>query len=341
MTKTLAGLDLVFAYGVRDVLCGASVAACAGRVTALVGPSGSGKSTLLWLLAGLLEPKGGRVVVCDSPQEVRTKGRPADFAHLRLGMVFQASALWEHLTAEEHLSLVLAGKGLDRAERRRRAEETLARLHLVPLRRRRPGQLSGGERRRLAIARALVADPEWLLLDEPLVHLDGQMRADLFELLREILAGTRAGVLMATHDAAEAMRLADEIVVLTEGAVAQGGPPQEVYRRPVTLAVARMLGPASEVAGDASGGRLSRGGHTVLENLPPDLAGPQRLILRPEDVEFVPAGAGPATVRRAEFDGSAYLLTVDAAGIAVGVRHPEKVAPGAAGRLRLRPNVGR
>ena len=311
MTQTLAGLDLVFGYAGRDVLRGVTVSVRAGRITAVIGPSGSGKTTLLWILAGLLPPQSGRVVLCDVFDEAPTKGRPADFAGLRRGMVFQGSALWEHLTAEEHLWLVLAGKGLAR-----------------------------GERRRLAIARALAADPQWLFLDEPLVHLDGPTRDELFELLRHTLADTRAGVIMATHHAAEAMRLADEIVVLADGAVAQGGPPQEVYRRPASLEVARMLGPASELAGDAAGGRLLRGGRTVLENLPPDLAGPQRFIVRPEDVEFIAASAGPAAVRRAEFDGGGYLLTVDAAGIQVVVRHGERLAPGATGRLRLRPNVG-
>ncbi len=333
MTQTLAGLDLVFGYAGRDVLRGVTVSVRAGRITAVIGPSGSGKTTLLWILAGLLPPQSGRVVLCDVPDETPTKGRPADFAGLRRGMVFQGSALWEHLTAEEHLWLVLAGKGLARGERRRHVDETLARLCLTDLRRRRPGQLSGGERRRLAIARALAADPQWLFLDEPLVHLDGPTRDELFELLRQTLADTRAGVIMATHHAAEAMRLADEIVVLADGAVAQSGRPEEVYRRPVSLAVARMLGPASELVGDAGGGALVCGGRTIIENLPPGLSGPQRMILRPEDVEFRQDSAGPITVRRCEFDGSGFLLTLDAAGSEVVARHRERVPAGARGRL--------
>jgi putative spermidine/putrescine transport system ATP-binding protein len=250
-------------------------------------------------------------------------------------MVFQSSALWEHLTVEEHLAIVLAGKGFDRQERRRRIGETLANLRLEALRRRRPGQLSGGEARRLAIARALVADPEWLLLDEPLVHLDGPARAELFATLRDVLARTRAGVIMATHDAPEAMRLAGEIVVLSGGEVAQSGTPEEVYRRPASLAVAQMLGPVSRLSGEARGGALSRGGRTVLENLPPDLAGPQRLLLRPEDVAFRAAAGGAVTVRRCDFDGAAMLLTLDAAGEEVTVRQSERFEAGRAGRLRL------
>jgi iron(III) transport system ATP-binding protein len=335
MTRRLVGLDLAFAYAGRDVVRGASVAVAPGRVTAVVGPSGSGKSTLLWLMAGLLEPKAGRVVLADSSCAAAASSEPADFARVRLGMVFQSSALWEHLTAEEHLALVLAGKGFDRQERRRRVEGTLARLRLGALRGRRPGQLSGGEARRLAIARAIVADPEWLLLDEPLVHLDGPARAELFATLREVLGRTRAGVLMATHDAREAMRLASEIVVLADGAVAQSGTPEEVYRRPASLAVARMLGPASEISGEARSGVLSRGGRPVLENLPQEMAGTQRLLLRPEDVKFRAAAGGAVTVRRCEFDGAAVLLTVDAAGEEVAVRQSEALPAGEAGFLRL------
>jgi ABC-type sulfate/molybdate transport systems ATPase subunit len=334
MTQSLVGLGLEFAYAGRDVVRGATVAVAPGRVTAIVGPSGSGKSTLLWLLAGLLEPKAGRIVLAESV-EAAAKGEPVDFARARLGMVFQSSALWEHLTVEEHLGLVLAGKGFDREDRRRRTNETLARLRLEALRRRRPGQLSGGEARRLAIARAIVADPEWLLLDEPLVHLDGPTRAELFATLRDILAPARAGVLMATHDAHEAMRLAGEIVVLAGGEVAQRGPPDEVYRRPVNLGVAQMLGPASELSGEARGGVLTRGGRAVLENLPAEMAGPQRLLLRPEDVAFRPAAGGAVTVRRCEFDGAALLVTLDAAGEEVTARQSEKIAAGEAGCLRL------
>jgi len=363
MTRSLVGLDLAFAYAGRDVVRGASVAVVPGRVTALVGPGGSGKSTLLWLMAGLLEPKAGRIVLADSPGAAAATvgarhaspdetpqasgrgmprpyvneglGEPVDFARVRLGMVFQSSALWEHLTIEEHLALVLAGKGFDRAERRRRIGDALARLRLETLRRRRPGQLSGGEARRLAIARAIVADPEWLLLDEPLVHLDGPARAELFATLREVLARTRAGVLMATHDAPEALRLAAEIVVLADGAVAQRGTPEAIYRRPTSLAIARMLGPASELSGEARGRVLSRGGRPVLESLPPEMAGPQRLLLRPEDVAFRAAAGGAVTVRRSEFDGAALLLTVDAAGEEIAVRQAEKAEVGTTGCLRL------
>lgn len=330
MRRALAAIDLGFSYAGRAVLRGANLAVKSGQVTVLVGPSGSGKTTLLWLMAGLLEPAGGRIALADGENLM-----PVRFPLKGLGMVFQQPGLWEHLTAQEHLELVLRALRLDRGQRRRRIGAVLARMRLEPLRRRRPGRMSGGERQRLAIARAVVIEPQWLLLDEPLAHLDGPARSELLELLREAMAGTRAGVLMSTHDPHEAMRLADQIAILLDGAIAQRGPPREVYSRPVSLPAALTLGPASEVSGQARSGRLLAQDRAILEEIDPMLRGPTRMILRPEDLEFRADPAGPAVVRRCEWTAGVHYLLVEAAGAVVTVRHHESVKPGAAGRLRL------
>ena len=335
MGRCLVGMDLAFDYGDRPVLRGVRVAVAPGRVTVLVGPSGTGKTTLLWILAGLARPASGRVVTCERPDGLGETAAPFDPGRARLGMVFQTPALWDHLTVEQHLDLVLAGKVADRAERRRRTDRMLEAMRLAGLRGRLPGRLSGGERQRVAMARALVVEPEWLLLDEPLAHLDGPARIEVFDLLRDVLAETRAGVLLATHSTAEALRLADEVVVLLDGTVAQSGPADEVYRRPVSLAVARTLGPASELCGEAGGGALACAGEAVLEGLPPALAGPQRLILRPEDVAFRADPAGPARVIRCERAAGGYHLCVQVAGERLWVRDGQPREAGATGRLVL------
>jgi len=297
MSNALTCLDVGFAYGGRSVLRGVRMAAAAGRVTVLVGPSGTGKTTLLWILAGLLRPTTGRVVLAADAASPDA-APPFESGRARIGMVFQTPALWDHLTVRRHLDLVLAGSNLGQAERRRRVDRLLDQMGLASLADRRPGRMSGGERQRLAIARALVGGPEWLLLDEPLAHLDGPTRADVFDLLRGALAETRAGVVLATHNTDEAVRLADDVVVLLDGSVAQVGQTEQVYRRPVSLAAARALGPASEISGEARGGVLTRDGTAVLEGLAPERSGPQRLILRPEDLEFRPDPAGAARVAR-------------------------------------------
>jgi len=333
MNPCLVGHDLGFAYGERFVLRQARAVVAPGRVTALLGPSGSGKTTLLWLMAGLQTPRTGRVVVCDAPAAWQT-GRPVGPGD-RIGMVFQTPALWDHLTAEEHLEIVLSGKGLDRAARQRRIDALLERMHLGALRKRLPGRMSGGERQRLSIARALVTEPGWLLMDEPLAHLDGPARSDLLDVLRDVLADTRPGVLLATHDTDEALRLANDVVVLLDGAVAQAGTADEVMLRPADLAVARLLGPAAEIAGSAGGGVLRCDGTAVLEGLPAAATGPRRLILRPADLAFRPDASGPARVLRCERTPSGYQLVVEVAGARAWVQHGGPCAAGTVGRLVL------
>jgi len=334
MGKVLTCRDVGFAYGDRPVLRGVGLTVAPGRVSVLVGPSGSGKTTLLWILAGLIRPTTGRVLLGE-PGEGAACAQPFDARRARLGMVFQTPALWDHLTVEGHLDLVSSSSGLARSERCRRVDRMLERMHLAPLRGRRPATLSGGERQRLAIARALVGEPDWLLLDEPLAHLDGPARAKVFGLLRDALTETRAGVLLATHHAAEALRLADEVVVLLEGTVAQAGETEAVYGRPVSLAAAEALGPAGEVRGEAAGGVLTSDGVAVLEGLPADLAGPQRLILRPEDVAFRADPTGSVQVIRSERVGGGWDLLVEVGGARLWVRHPKACEVGAAGRLTL------
>ena len=345
MTECLIGRGLTFDYGAEPALDGADVTVRPGRATALVGASGSGKSTLLWLMAGLLRPTRGRVaVLSEADAQTLEAGAAADSSQGaqfpsavgRMGMVFQNGGLWDHLCVEDHLAVVLSPLGLTRAERRRRIGQALDRMGLVDLRRRRPGELSGGQGQRLALARAVVVEPRWLLLDEPLAHLDGPARAELLDLLRDVLCQTQAGALLATHHAGEALGLADEVVVLADGRVVQSGPPETVYRRPVSLVAARTLGPASQLEGQAANGQLIGAGQTILDGLALGTAGPTQIIVRPQDVEFCVDSDGPARVVTNELVGCAYQVTVTVAGRRVIVHHAFRLAAATSGRLRLR-----
>jgi len=320
--------NLCFSHPRRPVLRGCTLTAATGRAVALVGPSGSGKTTLLWLLAGLLRPEAGRVVLGDEARPPGKAARP------RIGMVFQQPMLWGHLTVEGHLKLVLSDWRADRRQRGRRIDAILSRMRLGELRRRLPGELSGGERQRLAIARALVVAPDVLLLDEPLAHLDGEARRELFGLLAGTLTDTAAAAVLATHNAAEALRIADDVAVLLDGRIVQAGPAKQVYRHPVSLAAAVALGPACELAGLAESGRLVADGAVLLEGLDPARAGEVRLILRPEDVAFEPAAAGAAEVVAADFAGAAYRLRLTVAGRDLVALHTGPVPTGTKGRLR-------
>jgi ABC-type Fe3+/spermidine/putrescine transport system ATPase subunit len=210
---------------------------------ALLGPSGSGKSTLLHTVAGFSNPRVG---------EVRLHGELVASPELSIpperrnvAMVFQNYALWPHLTALDTVAYPMRRRGVRRADARREAGEILARLRVGDLAHRRPAELSGGEQQRVGLGRALAGDAALYLLDEPTAHLDTHVRGVLLEELVTRLRETGAAAVYATHDAQEALGVADRVALLAEGRVVQVGTPLEVYQRPVDVWAARMTGPVS------------------------------------------------------------------------------------------------
>ena len=179
-----------------------------GTFTALIGPSGCGKSTLLNAVAGFIEPTDGKIYV-DS--------RQVHGPHPSVGVIFQSFALFPWFTALGNVEFALKRFGLDREERRKRAIAALEEVELVDHARKFPGQLSGGMKQRVAIARTLAADPDVLLMDEPFGALDAQTRLRMHELLTDIWMKRRKTVLFVTHDVDEALRLADVVYVMSVG----------------------------------------------------------------------------------------------------------------------------
>ncbi len=331
--RHLVADGLSFTYDGETVVDAVGLRLSPGMGTVLVGASGSGKTTILWMLAGLLKPTAGsiRLVAASCPD----KAQPIDYKRTSIGMVFQHPSLWDHLTVEKHLRVVLAGKGLSRQQRRARIESILSQMRLDALKTRRPHQLSGGEQQRLAIARALVVEPEWLLLDEPLAHLDGPMREEMFAFLRDILVNVKSGVLLTTHNAQEAMQLADEIAVLIDGRIVQTGPPADVYHKPLSIQVAKMLGPATELCGNADKGVLLSDGRIILKDLPSSMNGPVSIIVRPEQLLFRPSPDGAARIVCCEFVGGSYRLQITIGKKNVYALHPQSIPIGTTGFLNL------
>lgn len=318
--------NLCFSHHLQPVLRDVGFQHSAGQILTLLGPSGSGKTTLLWLLAGLLAPDRGQ-----------TRFETPDGRRPTIGFVFQDGGLWDHLRVRTHLDLVLRGRGLSRSERRGQAAQVMEDVGLTDLAERYPVQLSGGQRQRLAVARALVIRPEWLFLDEPTSQLDGPSRQELIDLLDRQLRQRPAGVILATHQVDLALRLSDQLAVLLDGQIAQIATPEEVFHRPTNLAVARLLGPAFAIEGDADNGILARGGVVVLHGLPLHLTGPQRLVLRPRDVTFERDPSGNATVRRAHYIGQGWELDLDVDGAdGVVAFSAAPVAQGTKGRILMR-----
>jgi iron(III) transport system ATP-binding protein len=185
-------------------------------VVTILGPSGSGKTTLLRLVAGLEAPEAGRIVA--DGRLLSAPGRVVA-PHLRgMGLVPQSSALWPHMTVAQNVLFGL--HGLPRSEARRRLEHLLERTGLTALAGRRPHQISGGEARRVALARALAPRPRCLLMDEPLTNLDGELRATLLALIRDLVCETRASLLYVTHQLDEAAALDGRVLRLRAGRVA-------------------------------------------------------------------------------------------------------------------------
>ena len=211
----------------------ADVSAAAGEVMVVIGPNGAGKSTLLRAIAGL-EP--GRVRVGDEDWTDRAVPRR------RVGYVFQDQSLFPHLSALDNVAFGPRARGLGRREADATARAWLERFGIADLAGRRPRELSGGQAQRVAIARALATDPDVLLLDEPFTGLDVSAQMALRNELGKHLRDFTGVTLLVTHDAIDAVTLADRVLVLDEGRVAQVGHPAEVAAEPRTPHVARLVG---------------------------------------------------------------------------------------------------
>jgi len=208
--------------------------------TILFGASGAGKTTLLDCIAGLTDPDEGRIAIGGEDLYDSEKKRNVAAWKRRTGYVHQDLALFPHLTAEENVGYGL--RALNAAERRRRSREMLDAFRIDHLRDRRPAQISGGERQRVALARTLVTEPRVLLLDEPLAALDRPTKSSLVDDLRRWNQQHRVPILFVTHNGEEVFSLGDEVIVLDAGRIVAQGLPHEVMRAPRLETVAQLSG---------------------------------------------------------------------------------------------------
>src|ERR1700677_5136212 len=225
-----------------------------GEFTVFVGPSGCGKSTLLRLIAGLEDISSGQILIDGKDA---TNVGPAQRG---LAMVFQSYALYPHMSVRGNIAFALkmAGQKADVIEQKVRKAATT--LNLTDYLDRKPRQLSGGQRQRVAIGRAIVREPKAFLFDEPLSNLDAALRVQMRVEIGELHEALKTTMIYVTHDQVEAMTMADKIVVLDRGSVAQVGSPLELYNRPNGLFVAGFIGsPPMKLIKGASGGKRNAG----------------------------------------------------------------------------------
>jgi iron(III) transport system ATP-binding protein len=216
--------QLSHAYGSRLVVREVSLSLPPGEVHCLVGPSGCGKTTILRLIAGLETLQGGRIAIGSELLAAPGRGLPPE--ERRIGLMFQDFALFPHLRVLDNVAFGL--RGMSGRERRKRAQELLAQVDMSGHAASFPYMLSGGEQQRVALARALAPRPRLMLLDEPFSSLDATLREQVREDCIAILRASATPVLMVTHDADEAVRVADRIHVMQEGRILQSGSPAEL-----------------------------------------------------------------------------------------------------------------
>jgi sulfate transport system ATP-binding protein len=263
-----------------------------GELLALLGPSGSGKTTLLRIIAGLEQADVGSVLF-DGIDMVNTPLRER-----KIGFVFQHYALFKHMTLRENVSFGLRVKSRrfrsSGAAIRARADELLKLVQLAGLEDRYPHQLSGGQRQRVALARALAIDPKVLLLDEPFGALDAKVRKELRQWLRELHQQTGVTTIFVTHDQEEALELADRVVIMQNGKIAQLGSVDQVYEQPASPLVFDFLGdsniiPAQLHDGAVHVGNAEIGSYTPVANLATLDDGAVDIYVRPSDLRIADA----------------------------------------------------
>ena len=306
-----------------------------GDVVAVIGPNGAGKSTLLRALAGLVPLDGGSIRC--GQREWEGPGHRLRTQDRNVGMVFQDQLLFPHLTARANVAFGPRSRGVPRRAAHRLAGEWLDRLGVGELADRKPRQLSGGQSQRVAISRALATDPSVLLLDEPLAALDVGVAMSLrFELARHLSSFPGVAVLV-THDALDTLTIANRVVVLDDGRVAQVGTPEEVASRPRTGHVARLVG-LNVLRGTARGTDVALADGSVLVTAT-DARGdvfasfpPAAVTLTGEEPTGSARNRWVGTVRSVVPHGAAVRVHLDAATPLIA-----DVTPGSAVRLGLAP----
>jgi iron(III) transport system ATP-binding protein len=307
--------DLTRRFGGRAVVDGVSFGIAAGQVTCLLGPSGCGKSTTLRMIAGVDTPDSGSIRVDGAALWGDGPAVPPE--KRGIGLMFQDFALFPHLDVARNVAFGLKGQAGDI---RARVTDLLARVGMAQHIDSYPHQLSGGEQQRVALARALAPRPRIMLMDEPFSGLDGRLRDGIRDETLSILKAEGTAVLLVTHEPPEAMRMADEILLMRDGRIVQRGAPYHIYNNPVDRAAAAFFSDINVIRGTVRGALTETPFGAFLAPGVPDGTGVD-IVIRPQHlkIDFDRAGRGPlptpqdgtparAVVERARFMGSDSLI---------------------------------
>ncbi|MEH6834168.1 MULTISPECIES: ABC transporter ATP-binding protein [Falsihalocynthiibacter] len=303
-------------FGQVQVIKGVDLSIEEGEFVIFVGPSGCGKSTLLRMIAGLEETSRGQIMIGDRDATAEPPSKRG------LAMVFQSYALYPHMSVRDNVGFPLKSAGLPKAEIDAKVGEAARVLKLDDYMDRRPKDLSGGQRQRVAIGRSIVRDPTAFLFDEPLSNLDASLRVEMRYEIAKLHQTLKSTMIYVTHDQVEAMTLADRIVVLDFGKIAQVGSPRELYEKPGNLFVAQFIG--------------SPRMNVVPASTLPTISVPKTAVsigVRPEHIELAAAGRGDleGTVDVLEYLGADTFVIVscaDAGQITMRINGSSDLKPG-------------
>ena len=354
-TPFLAISDVTVGYAGTTVLDCLSLGVERGEFVALLGSSGCGKTTLLRTIAGFNKPQSGSLALAGRDITRAAPDRRG------MAMVFQSYALWPHMTVAQNIGYGLKLRKTPRSQIAEKVDAIAAMLGLGGLQARKPGQLSGGQRQRVALGRALAVSPDILLLDEPLSNLDARVRLSVRDEIRALQKRLGITAIHVTHDREEAMVMADRIVILDQGRIAQQGTPEDVYNHPASLFVAAFMGAENilplegTVSGEGTGERamIAAGPH----NAPASIARASRGLssgrwqarFRAEAAELSPVTEDAAsadvvtegelrlfgTVRHTSYPGGFWRHVVAVGSAEISVDAASAIAPGTAVSLRV------
>ena len=286
--------DLGKRFGASVAVAGVTLTLADGEFVSLLGPSGCGKTTTLRMIAGFIEPSTGSIRMNGAP--LSAPGRVVPPERRGMSMIFQSYAIWPNMTVAQNVAFGLQVRKLPSAEVQRRVGKILDVVKLGHLVDRYPAELSGGQQQRVSLARAIVIEPEVLLLDEPLSNLDASLREEMRFEIRRLHDEFRITTVYVTHDQAEAMVTSDRIVVMNAGRIEQVDDPVSLYTRPRTRFVAGFVGRTNFLDGVAEAGRIALAGASLPAALLDGgaaLHGPVSFSVRPGSIGLH-AAAGDA-----------------------------------------------
>ena len=306
MVATLALSGISKSFGSQQVLKGLSLEVANGEFVAVLGSSGSGKTTLLRLIAGFDDPDTGEIAIAGRTVAAKNVFVPAEAR--KVGYVPQDAALFPHLSVSENIAFGL--KGLSKVARTDRVRQLLKLVSMEAFESQSSTSLSGGQKHRIALARALAPEPELILLDEPFAALDAELRSRIRDEIKDVLDKVSSTTILVTHDQEEALSIADRVALLRDGNFAQVGNPREIYSAPVDLGVATFLGDSVIVDGVVEKDKVntSLGQLTLLNSAKEGSRG--KVAIRPENFYLQPDLNGDSIVVGRQFFGHDAVVEV-------------------------------